>query len=163
MSLTGFLSYSRVNWQQSPSKSTPWNATNLNIMDKGIKDNNDMISNLRDEVTQLNSNMITMGGMIINGSIEYDSAIFVGKETKPLFIHAIGTSDVSNIKGMPQGAYGYGALITIMNVVDNNLMEWGSGQIYIPHNNTNVYIRIFADNNFSTWRKLEGTIVSKVS
>lgn len=56
MSLTGFLSYSRVNWQQLPSKSTPWNATNLNIMDAGIKNNNDMISNLRDEVTQLNSN-----------------------------------------------------------------------------------------------------------
>ena len=57
MSLTGFLSYSRVNWQQSPSKSTPWNATILNIMDAGIKNNNDMISNLRDEVTQLNSNI----------------------------------------------------------------------------------------------------------
>lgn len=57
MSLTGFLSYSRVNWQQSPSKSTPWNATNLNVMDAGIKNNNDMISNLRDEVTQLNSNI----------------------------------------------------------------------------------------------------------
>lgn len=56
MSLTGFLSYSRVNWQQSPSKSTPWNATNLNIMDKGIKDNNDMIANLRDEVSALNNN-----------------------------------------------------------------------------------------------------------
>lgn len=57
MSLTGFLSYSRVNWQQSPSKGTPWNATNLNIMDAGIKNNNDMISNLRDEVTQLNNNI----------------------------------------------------------------------------------------------------------
>lgn len=57
MSLTGFLSYNRVNWQQSPSKGTPWNATNLNIMDAGIKNNNDMISNLRDEVTQLNSNI----------------------------------------------------------------------------------------------------------
>ena len=57
MSLTGFLSYSRVNWQQSPSKSTPLSASNLNIMDAGIKNNNDMISNLRDEVTQLNSNI----------------------------------------------------------------------------------------------------------
>lgn len=54
MSLTGFLSYSRVNWQQSPSKSTPLSAANLNVMDAGIKNNNDMISNLRDEVTQLN-------------------------------------------------------------------------------------------------------------
>lgn len=57
MSLTGFLSYSRVNWQQSPSKSTPLSAANLNVMDAGIKNNNDMISNLRDEVTQLNSNI----------------------------------------------------------------------------------------------------------
>ena len=57
MSLTGFLSYSRVNWQQSPSKSTPLSAANLNTMDAGIKNNNDMISNLRDEVTQLNSNI----------------------------------------------------------------------------------------------------------
>ena len=32
MSLTGFLSYSRVNWQQSPSKSTPLSAANLNVM-----------------------------------------------------------------------------------------------------------------------------------
>lgn len=110
-----------------------------------------------------NSNMIMSGNLIIDGSIEYDSAIFVGKETKPLFIHTIGTSDVSSIKGMPQGAYGYGALITIMNTSDNNLMLWGSGQIYIPHNQTNVYIRMFADNNFSTWRKLEGVTVSKVS
>ena len=57
MSLTGFLSYSRVNWQQSPNKSTPLSAANLNVMDAGIKNNNDMISNLRDEVTQLNSNI----------------------------------------------------------------------------------------------------------
>lgn len=60
MSLTGFLSYSRVNWQQSPSKSTPLSAANLNVMDAGIKNNNDMISNLRDEVTQLNSNNINI-------------------------------------------------------------------------------------------------------
>ena len=57
MSLTGFLSYSRVNWKQLPDKSTPLSAANLNAMDAGIKNNNDMISNLRDEVAQLNSNI----------------------------------------------------------------------------------------------------------
>ena len=75
MSLTGFLSYSRVNWQQSPSKSTPWNATNLNIMDAGIKNNNDMISNIRDEITQLNSNIDVKNSFCkniasINGTLE---------------------------------------------------------------------------------------------
>lgn len=58
MSLTGFLSYSRVNWKQLPDKSTPLSAANLNIMDAGIKNNNDMISNLRDNVSVLNNNMI---------------------------------------------------------------------------------------------------------
>lgn len=52
MSLSGFISYKRVGW----TGQTPWNPTNLNIMDKGIKDNNDMIANLRDEVSALNNN-----------------------------------------------------------------------------------------------------------
>lgn len=72
MSLTGFLSYSRVNWQQSPSKSTPLSAANLNAMDAGIKNNNDMISNLRDEVTQLNSNMT----LLFLNTIVYKGASF---------------------------------------------------------------------------------------
>lgn len=75
MSLTGFLSYSRVNWQQSPSKSTPLSAANLNIMDAGIKNNNDMISNIRDEITQLNSNIDVKNSFCkniasINGTLE---------------------------------------------------------------------------------------------
>ena len=32
------MSYTRVNWQDSPSTQTPISASNLNIMDKGIKD-----------------------------------------------------------------------------------------------------------------------------
>lgn len=51
MSVSGFISYKRVNW----TGQTPWNPTNLNIMDKGIKDNNDMIANLRDNLSALNS------------------------------------------------------------------------------------------------------------
>lgn len=75
MSLTGFLSYSRVNWQQSPNKSTPLSAANLNVMDAGIKNNNDMISNLRDEVTQLNNNIDVKNSFCkniasINGTLE---------------------------------------------------------------------------------------------
>lgn len=54
MSLSGFIAYKRVGW----TGQTPWNPTNLNIMDKGIKDNNDMIANLRSEVSALNSNKV---------------------------------------------------------------------------------------------------------
>lgn len=48
MSLSGFTTYKRVGW----TGQTPWNPTNLNIMDKGIKDNNDLIKDLRGAVTQ---------------------------------------------------------------------------------------------------------------
>ena len=53
MSITGFNSYSRVNWKNGPSGGTPWNADNLNIMDKGIKDNNDMIKQLINEQNKI--------------------------------------------------------------------------------------------------------------
>lgn len=88
MSLTGFLSYSRVNWQQSPSKSTPLSAANLNTMDAGIKNNNDMISNLRDEVTQLNSNIENLKGLIksktFSGVLDYNGAILFNDGEKYL-------------------------------------------------------------------------------
>lgn len=37
------MAYSRVNWQNSPSTSTPINATNLNNMDAAIKTNDDKL------------------------------------------------------------------------------------------------------------------------
>lgn len=64
MSLSGFISYKRVGW----TGQTPWNPTNLNIMDKGIKNNNDMIANLRDEVSALNNN--------INNLIKYIDVVY---------------------------------------------------------------------------------------
>ena len=38
------MAYTRVNWEDLPSTATPRNATNLNIMDKGIKDLEDSLS-----------------------------------------------------------------------------------------------------------------------
>lgn len=104
MSLTGFLSYSRVNWQQSPSKSTPWNATNLNIMDAGIKNNNDMISNLRDEVTQLNSNMVNTGNMFI-----YRSS---GGNIKSITISVKNTGQYNGFRYSPFIIFGGKAFLT---------------------------------------------------
>lgn len=146
MSLTGFLSYSRVNWQQSPSKSTPLSAANLNLMDAGIKNNNDMISNLRDEITQLNSNNIRYDGMITNGSINVDSALF-NNPNKDIYYYLLADSN-SSIVGFPEGAYPYGVLLTITGHNKND--SYGKCQIYIPHYNENVsrgaiFVRTFAD------------------
>ena len=37
------MAYTRVNWEDLPSTNTPRNATNLNNMDAGIKENNNML------------------------------------------------------------------------------------------------------------------------
>lgn len=159
MSLTGFLSYSRVNWQQSPSKSTPLSATNLNIMDAGIKNNNDMISNLRGEVTQLNSNL-TMSLLAYDDvtknstSIEYTAY----NNRKGIYIQLVSveTGDTEKIKGYPKGIYGYGTLITIMRQAGMYSAEqWRNAQIYIPHNGQMVY-RTLANNK---WQCVDGTTV----
>ena len=47
------MSYNRVNWIDYPDKATPINATNLNIMDKGISDL--WTSNTKDVTVQYGS------------------------------------------------------------------------------------------------------------
>lgn len=73
MSVTAFNNYNRVNWKNGPSGGTPWSAANLNIMDAGIKTNNDMIKGLIDDVTQLNNNKFNIYRTTIttdiNGSV----------------------------------------------------------------------------------------------
>ena len=44
------MAYTRVNWEDLPSTNTPRNATNLNKMDAGIKDNDDRIKENEDKL-----------------------------------------------------------------------------------------------------------------
>lgn len=142
MSLTGFLSYSRVNWQQSPSKSTPLSATNLNIMDAGIKNNNDMISNLRDEVTQLNSNIeikhcYCKNIASVNGTFEgygYNYCYY-NKSTKTgilYFSSKIETPDSS--QNNFTGYYDVKTVLENMGISFNKVLESN----YTPYNTTGV-------------------------
>lgn len=142
MSLTGFLSYSRVNWQQSPSKSTPWNATNLNIMDAGIKNNNDMISNIRDEITQLNSNIDVKNSFCknvasINGTLEgygYNYCYY-NKSTKTgilYFASKIETPDSS--QNNFTGYYDVKTVLKNMGISFNKISESN----YTPYDATGV-------------------------
>lgn len=143
MSLTGFLSYSRVNWQQSPSKSTPWNATNLNVMDAGIKNNNDMISNIRDEITQLNNNIDVKNSFCkniasINGTLEgygYNYCYY-NKSTKTgilYFASKIETPD--SAQNNFTGYYDVTTVLENMGITNfNKILESN----YIPYDATGV-------------------------
>lgn len=142
MSLTGFLSYSRVNWQQSPSKSTPLTASNLNVMDAGIKNNNDMISNLRDEITQLNNNIDVKNSFCkniasINGILEgygYNYCYY-NKSTKTgilYFASKIETQDPA--QNNFTGYYDVKTVLKNMGISFNKVLESN----YTPYDATGV-------------------------
>ena len=142
MSLTGFLSYSRVNWQQSPSKSTPLSAANLNVMDTGIKNNNDMISNIRDEITQLNSNIeikhcFCKNIASVDGTFEgygYNNCYY-NKSTKTgilYFASRIETPD-STLNNF-SGYYDVESVLEKMSIDFNTILESN----YIPYDSAGV-------------------------
>lgn len=143
MSLTGFLSYSRVNWQQSPSKSTPWNATNLNVMDAGIKNNNDMISNLRDEVTQLNSNIDIKNSFCkniasINGTLEgygYNYCYY-NKSTKTGILYF--ASKIETPDSAQNNFTGYYDVTTVLKNMDITSFNKVLESNYTPYDSTGV-------------------------
>lgn len=143
MSLTGFLSYSRVNWQQSPSKSTPWNATNLNVMDAGIKNNNDMISNLRDEVTQLNSNIDVKNSFCkniasINGTLEgygYNYCYY-NKSTKTGILYF--ASKIETPDSAQNNFTGYYDVTTVLKNMDITSFNKVLESNYTPYDSTGV-------------------------
>lgn len=143
MSLTGFLSYSRVNWQQSPSKSTPLSAANLNAMDAGIKNNNDMISNLRDEVAQLNSNIDVKNSFCkniasINGTLEgygYNYCYY-NKSTKTgILYYASKIETQDSTQNNFTGYYDIETVLENMGITNfNKILESN----YIPYDATGV-------------------------
>lgn len=137
MSLTGFISYKRVGW----TGQTPWNPTNLNIMDKGIKDNNDMIANLRSEVSALNSNIDVKNYFCKNiasdGTFEgygYNYCYY-NKSTKTgilYFASRIETPD-STLNNF-SGYYDVESVLEKMSIDFNTILESN----YIPYDSAGV-------------------------
>lgn len=131
MSLTGFISYKRVGW----TGQTPWNPTNLNIMDKGIKDNNDMIANLRSEVSALNSNIICTNISMESSSDDAEFYFSNGIEGLYLVV-AIDLDDKSNIDNR-----GFIAIMDVRkNISYRHILQ--SNTIEMPgHSNIIVLLR----------------------
>lgn len=143
MSLSGFIAYKRVGW----TGQTPWNPTNLNIMDKGIKDNNDMIANLRSEVSALNSN------------INFSYLVKKAKDLQP-------KSDLNNITD--SGIYYLNSIPEWLNVPISSVTNCyliviafsakRCTQIILPGNSEYIYYRsTFTDQQlWQKWKQVGG-------
>lgn len=148
-----FVEYVKQVWKAGRSGGTPWSPDRLNHMEDGIKSCSDGIS-------ELNSNIIeTLDNHSISSvnNINMDSELF--SSHKPLYIHAVSTQNPSSITGMPQGAYGYGVLITLSSKYEST---WGTCQIYIPHAgevSRDIYVRTLGDTykRKPSWRRIEAT------
>lgn len=152
MSLTGFISYKRVGW----TGQTPWNPTNLNIMDKGIKDNNDMIANLRSEVSALNNNMT----LLFLNTIVYKGVSFSFYTLGRLLMIICSKKLTENIPPMKNWT-------SIGNVTSTNKISTVSN-IAIITNNTDIFkltvinneVMIYALKEISsTGNYIEGTFL----
>ena len=68
--------YNRVNWEDSPSTATPLNATNLNIMDKGIADNAEEIENIKDNtIINTDITVTTSDFVLYNPADDFETEI----------------------------------------------------------------------------------------
>ena len=47
------MAYTKINWENAPSKKTPINDTNLNHMDNGIANNDAEITELKNKISTL--------------------------------------------------------------------------------------------------------------
>lgn len=56
------VTYERVNWEDSPSQHTPINQTNLNKMDKGIKDCVDELNSFEEDAAQTHAETLELIG-----------------------------------------------------------------------------------------------------
>lgn len=126
MSLTGFISYKRVGW----TGQTPWNPTNLNIMDKGIKDNNDMIANLRSEVSALNSN------------IEFSTLVNKAKNLEPnTDLNTITTSGIYYLLNAVAWENAPNTKVTNSYLIVIAVNTKRCAQILLPGNDEYIYYR----------------------
>lgn len=137
MSLTGFISYKKVGW----TGQTPWNPTNLNIMDKGIKNNNDMIANLRSEVSALNSN------------IEFSTLVNKAKNLEPnTDLNTITTSGIYYLLNAVAWENAPNTKVTNSYLIVIAVNTKRCTQILLPGNDEYIYYRsTYTDNTL--WQK----------
>ncbi len=97
------IGYTRVNWQAYPSTTTKVSATNLNVMDKGIKDCADAIDGLSVDVSAIDSRLSTAETKISN----------IWKITRNV---NVTITDSTHIAGGAIKDYGYGDNLHIINI-----------------------------------------------
>lgn len=125
------VSYSRVNWEDSPSTNTPINAANLNVMDKGISDCATEINNRQPKT----DNNLTTTAKTIPGAINELNADLGNK------IEAPNYSSATDITISTGGTYtptsnGYIYVKYLPNIGASGLIEFSIDDLYFAYGST---------------------------
>lgn len=111
--LENFTGYEKKNWKNSPDKTTPLSAENLDHMDSGIKMNADAVIELREQAKEQKK--------------KTDAALSAVNTNKIFFRDVAYTA-------VQIGADGYGVTSAGIGkdekVIGSSILTWGTGVIY---------------------------------
>lgn len=123
-----FIQYIKQAWKNGPSGGTPWSAARLNHMEDGIANNNSMISEL--------NNNISNTGIAVYGS-----------SNNPIDPNTTQEHLVLTNKSVPTSDFWYVVTFFYQNKESNRT------QVAVPYNRTDkIYFRIFFDSVWSNWQ-----------
>lgn len=150
------MSYTRVNWQNSPNTSTPLSAENLNKMDAGIKQNADDI-----ETLQQHTYDAELDGTSTNApqnKAVYEAIQQIDIETDPTLTVSGKAADaaatgeaIANVKNAISEIYD-AATLEITNTYGIKYLAFAitAGHVYTVKNNTSVTCTVKTCNTQST-------------
>ena len=109
------MSYERVNWTDYPSTTTPISAENLNIMDEGIANNAADISDIQEDISDINSSLTQL---LVVGSMQ----IFAGSTVPDGYLlcdgSAVSRTTYADLFAVIGTTWGSGDGSTTFNIPD---------------------------------------------
>lgn len=151
--LNSFVEYNRIYWKNKKAGGTPTGATNFNIMDKGIKANNDAIKELND--VKLDKTETANKASCL---VEYDTR---DNDLTPLQYIQKGMGTYSEFKtyNYVGKTSGYFNITTIVPYLDNT----GGYPVQIANGNDLFMRRVgISDNAWSEWTEMASVPTKKV-
>ena len=145
------MAYTKTTWQDLPNTTTPINATNLNHIENGIKDNDDRLNGTTSMGSITTTGLTDTGNATINGTLTLDDINmnnYSGKRKNDMDANNLGTGVYYLGTGSTNTPTNYLATLSI-NGGSNDRAQFG-----ISVGATEVYFRTKPTSNWTEWKKM---------
>lgn len=136
------MAYTKTNWQNLPSTQTPINATNLNHIETGIKDNETLINGIASDLTNYTNGTTTMGNIVVGG-------VVTSRNTSDVATQSL--TDSLTIKVADNTTAPGNGL-----VLEYSKYDGFGGQLYIGDNSgAGIYFNGWTNGTKGTWKRVQ--------